>query len=423
MVKLEGLSQHFALRPISSEQDLKSYKRFAVEDHIPAAREEFRLSDGVWFNNHANVLDKAKRSGSDTWLSRPDQFCIYRVDGQINTLLTTVEYKPPHKLLVQTIREGFRPMEFWQEIVKPDTILADGPERQRYNAVRLAGSMAVQQFHGMIEYGVGCSFIINGLMDVQLWVPNDDLTTLYYNIGEEPWTRAWRNAAQSKLPKWHLVLDSDRSQLLVESSLDSEADPTASAGRKRGGQSHSHDAPYCTQKCLLRLQQGGVLDPECPNTKLHMLSRRADHHPISATNLVKMLKLQLDWDLDHNCTPIGPCGSSGAPFKITAINLALTYFLYGAGRIRHMLLIGWGGETVGDPPLDKIIQHAISRSVKEIRRFRVVHQDLRPDNILWNAELGRLCTLDRQLLHKHPGALKRLQCGPEERHSKRVRVV
>lgn len=92
--------------------------------------------------------------------------------------------------------------------------------------------------------------------------------------------------------------------------------------------------------------------------------------------------------------------------------------------------MGWGGETVGDPPLDKIIQHAVSRSVREIRRFGVVHQDLRPDNILWNAELGRaliidfqLCTLDRRLLHKHPGALKRLRCGSEERHSKRVRVV
>jgi hypothetical protein len=190
---------------------------------IPAAREEFRLGDGVWFDSHANALDEAERSGSDTWLPRPDQFCIHRVDGQTNTLLTTVEYKPPHKLPVQTIREGFRPMEFWQEIVKPDTIPADGPERQRYNSARLAGSVAVQQFHGMIEYGVGCSSITNGLIDVQLWVPFDDPTTLYYDVGgpdinvEGPRTRveralcaclmsfrtplrdqAWRNAAESK---------------------------------------------------------------------------------------------------------------------------------------------------------------------------------------------------------------------------------
>lgn len=93
-----------------------------------------------------------------------------------------------------------------------------------------------------------------------------------------------------------------------ESSSDSEADPTASAGRKRGfsqvtsspptqrsapradrqgnqrGQSRSHDALYCTQRCLLGLQQGGALDPECPNTDLHMLGGREDRHPISAAD-------------------------------------------------------------------------------------------------------------------------------------------
>jgi hypothetical protein len=82
VVELEGLGRRFALRPISSEQDLESYERFAVEDYvrdiiselckIPAAREEFGLGDGVWFDNHANALDEAEQSGSDTWLSRSD---------------------------------------------------------------------------------------------------------------------------------------------------------------------------------------------------------------------------------------------------------------------------------------------------------------------------------------------------------------
>ncbi|KAJ6157284.1 hypothetical protein N7497_006169 [Penicillium chrysogenum] len=95
-----------------------------------------------------------------------------------------------------------------------------------------------------------------------------------------------------------------------------------------------------------------------------------------------------------------------------------------------MLLMGWGGESVGHTTPDKITQRAISRSVKEIRRFRVVHQDLRPENILWNAELQRaliidfhLCTLDRRPLDRRPGTLKRLRHGSTEGHSKRVRVV
>ncbi|GFF96253.1 hypothetical protein IFM53868_08444 [Aspergillus udagawae] len=599
LVALEDHGRRFARRPISSEQDLETYERLAVEDHvhdivaelckIPEAREEFRLGDGVWFDNHANALDEDDEvdasEPSTTKPSKPDQFCIHRMDGNRSTLLTTVEYKPPHKLSVASLREGLRPMNFWQEVVQPDRVPTKEPEKSSYNAAWLVGSAIVQEFHVMIQEGLEYSYLTNGLMDVQLWVPYDDPRTLYYHLGDPgiygmagvagpviPRTRierslclclmsfraplrdqAWRNAAKDELPKWHSILDSDRSEIVVvdlplddassdfaspeqttseyltssspvtsgprvttraaascappsnpyhhESSSDSETDPTASARRKRGfsqvtsspptqrsapradrqgnqsGQSRSHDAPFCTQRCLLGLQQGGALDPACPNTGLHILGRREDRHPISAAELVKKLKAQLDQDLDHNCTPMGPCGScgsSGAPFKITcstfgytvvgkgttskrwrkvsreaevygvlqraqgsavpvflgAINLAQTYFLHGAGRIRHMLLMGWGGESVGRTTLNKTIQRAISRSVKEIRCFGISHHDLRPENILWNAELQRaliidfhLCSLDRRLLHKRPGALKRLRCGSEECGSKRLRVV
>ena len=117
---LESDGRKVKKRPISSEQDLESYERSAVEDHvrdiitelcnIPAARDEFHLGDGVQFDNHANSLESLSNHPSRSGSSRPDQFCIHRVDNGAKSLLTTVEYKPPHKLSVESLRNGLRSM-------------------------------------------------------------------------------------------------------------------------------------------------------------------------------------------------------------------------------------------------------------------------------------------------------------------------
>ena len=190
--------------------------------------------------------------------------------------------------------------------------------------------------------------------------------------------------------------------------------------------------------------------------------------------LVQMIKQQLDENLDRNCTPMGGCGLYGAPFKVTCaaygytvvgkgttsrlwkevsreadiyrilqrvqgfavpvflgrIDLAQVYFLHGAGEIRHMLLMGWGGDNVGRIKHDENIQRAILRSEKKIRSLGVFHQDLRPENILWNPDLKRAliidfhrCSLDHRPIHQRPRSLKRLLSGTKEWEVKRVRVV
>ncbi|KAL3497104.1 hypothetical protein BJX62DRAFT_3184 [Aspergillus germanicus] len=187
--------------------------------------------------------------------------------------------------------------------------------------------------------------------------------------------------------------------------------------------------------------------------------------------MTRMLKEQLDNDLDHNFTPIGLRGSFSAPFKVTSvtygytivgkattsrrwkevsreadvyrilqraqgsaipvflgvIDLADVYFLHGAGDIRHMLLMGWGGEDLSHLKPEKSLRPAIDRSLKEINSLGVLHQDLRQENILWNAELNRALIIDFprcSLVHRPmAGSLKRIRCAPKERKSKRVRVV
>lgn len=119
---------------------------------------------------------------------------------------------------------------------------------------------------------------------------------------------------------------------------------------------------------------------------LYRRSKDNPQHPITLNDLVRLLNAQLDENIDR-CTPLSGCGAYGAPFKLTyveygytvvgkgttsglwkkvsreaevyqilrkaqgsavpvflgTIDLAKIYFLHGAGEIRHMLVMGWGG--------------------------------------------------------------------------------
>ncbi|KKK12260.1 hypothetical protein ARAM_002694 [Aspergillus rambellii] len=602
---LEDLSQRFSRRPISSEQDLESYERFAVEDHvhdviselckIPEAEVQFQLGRGVIFDNHANALDDADPSGDELLNPhrfRPDQFCIHRKNSNDTALLTTVEYKPPHKLSVENLRAGLQTMDFREIVVETDTTLLDNAEKLTHNAKQLVGSVLAQEYHVMIQEGLEFSYITNGLAQVLLHVPHDDPSTLYYYLCEpsmdgtvednesfqQPFTaiarvlclclmsfgsrvrdHGWRNRAQASLHIWNTSFDHIRAQIpdeelrqtppnsgytgspatssdhsgseyLPSSPLDSpsgkarrmptrsqpgcsppdtinrskrsdsqDSDPNpGSLVRKRGfsqvtsspptqhsarqtshddngsGQYQQHMLPFCTQHCLLGLQQNSTLDAACPNIALHQHGHTGNRHPIDAKRLVELLKQQLDEDLDHNCTPFGNCGAYGAPFKITCatfgytvvgkgttthlwkevsreaeiyhilqkaqasavpvflgtIDLANIYFLHGAGKIRHMLLMAWGGESISKLSQQPALRHEISRSNKEIRALGVRHQDLRPDNILWNDELERVLiidwhrsTLDPRPIKERMASLKKSLRRTEEQDQKRPRVI
>lgn len=604
LVELEGLSRRFSRRPLSSEQDLESYERFAVEDHvhdviaelckIPEARDWFQLGNGVRFDNHANALDEVGVDPPDDQLSntrrsRPDQFCIHRIDDNTTSLLTTVEYKPPHKLSVENLRVGLRPMKFWETVVKRDTIPVDEAERLRHNAEQLVGSALTQEYHVMIQEGLGISYLTNGLAQVLLHVPYDDPSTLCYYLCEpnmdvnaeddqsfqQPNTaitrvlclclmssrlpvrdQRWRNSARAGLHIWKTTFDHTRAQIpeeelqrappnsgytgsqatsseyasseyLPSSPLDSptgkgrriptrsrpgcspsdtanraqrrdspDSDHQGATARKRGisqvtssppmqrstrqtsrdaysGQHQQHVVPFCTQRCLLGLQQNGTFDANCPNAALHRRGQNGNRHPINAERLVQLLKKQLDEDLDHNCTPFGDCGAYGAPFKITcaiygytvvgkgttsrlwkevsheadiyqilrkaqgsavpvflgAIDLAKIYFLHGAGEIRHMLLMAWGGESITKLKQWPVLRREISRSKNEIRALGVRHGDFRSDNILYNPELERVLiidfhrsTLDRRPVAKRMASIKRSQCSIEVPDAKRLRL-
>jgi Lipopolysaccharide kinase (Kdo/WaaP) family len=257
----------------------------------------------------------------------------------------------------------------------------------------------------------------------------------------------------------------------IMSSPPSQRGSTRPAGSTApSDQRQQHTSRFCTQRCLLGLQQRGALDSFCPNVHLHRRGQEGNQHCIDAKQLVQLLKKQLDWDLDHNCTPFGVCGSYGAPFKITcakygytvvgkgttsrlwkevsreaevyqvlrkvqgvavpvflgAIDLDMIYFLHGAGEIRHMLLMAWGGESIRAGEM--LVE--ISRSKKRIRKLGVVHGDLRLPNMLWNEEVGEVMIIDfhrsqidSQLVREHAQSLKRSRTLQEAGESKRRRLL
>ncbi|KAJ6021258.1 hypothetical protein N7540_006762 [Penicillium herquei] len=604
--ELEGLGRRFARKPLSSEQDLEAYERFGVEEHvhdiiaelcqIPAARAEFGLGDGIQFSNHTHSLSRDETVGADenhlssTPHPRPDQFCIHRVDGNTNTLLTTVEYKPPHKLPVAALRMGLRPMDLWKTMVRSNKIPTDQDAKLRYNAERLACSAVVQEYHAMFEEGCEYSYVTNGLTRILLRVPQNEPTTLYYFFCDphsevdpsgdkssqllktsvarvlclclmafrSPFRgQEWRNRWRPELHTWQTSFEHTRSQIPSKelqqiphsdstnpefpspesgSSYDppsssppaspsdgrrvptrsqsncapletrprsrspnsSGSDTNQTAGHKRkisqvmpspsarrSGQrqesrcnqeDHSRRcaAQFCTQRCLLGLQTGEPLDELCPNLNHHREGQNdLSQHPISVEDLMISLKSQLDENIDR-CIPFGRCGSYGAPFKLTCmkygytvigkgttsglwkevsreaqvyqvlrkaqasavpvflgtIDLAKIYFLHGAGQIRHMLIMGWGGESTAKMDLTQRLHREIHKSNKEIKTLGIIHDDLRLDNILWSEELGRALIIDfhrstlrRRPAKQQPGAVKRRLCQAEAADVKRVCVL
>lgn len=604
---LDGLSKLIANRPINHERELEFYEWIVITTHveyiitelckIDDARDEFGLSDEMFFEHHKKTLDETELEESEAYQngslpeSRADHFCI-RVDGGSQTLLTTAEYKPPNKLSVETFRAGLEPMNLWENMVVSDQIPTDPLKKLKWNAQRLVCSAIVEEYHVMIEEGLEYSYLSTGVARVLLRVPHDDPSTLYYSFCDphtevdienrhtfqQPLTslarvlciclmslrsplrdQGWRNDAISKLHTWTTGFEHTRSQIpkqelkqtppapgstentqkSVESSssyqqsspdsesslaetrrvpnrsqeisasmdvqhrteppdsntnhglpesergysqIDSSPSPTAQQPAHqqdtRNNQSSrrpQHNAKFCTQRCLLGLQQGDILDSSCPNVALHQQGRSEAgmKHLIKMKDLISLLKTQLDENLDQNCTPFGRCGSYGAPFKLTcatygytvvgkgttsglwsivsreaqvyqilqhaqgsavpvflgSIDLAKTYFLHGAGQIRHMLVMAWGGESTAKNDQYLSLRREIRKSRKEIQALGVFHDDLRPENILWNEELSRALIIDfhRSRLNSRP-LMKRSRVGrrslggTETQNAKRLRI-
>lgn len=97
---------------------------------------------------------------------------------------------------------------------------------------------------------------------------------------------------------------------------------------------------FCITECLLGVQHKGKLDHNCPNMEFHRLSTGLENHQIGSADLVRMLKVQLDKNLedyfqrmDRHDTIRDNRPAWAMPFKITLMPYG--YTVVGKGSVQE----------------------------------------------------------------------------------------
>ncbi|KAF2972174.1 hypothetical protein GQX73_g1366 [Xylaria multiplex] len=221
------------------------------------------------------------------------------------------------------------------------------------------------------------------------------------------------------------------------------------AQRPRGG--HEQGRQHCTQRCLLGLVNGGLLDPACPNVASHHdgNDRVADYarlaHPVRHAEWLRLLSQQLKGSLDGGVVKLGIQGARGALFQVTMLAYGYTFACKGTVRafvkdleheaavyerlrpvqgtsvpvflgaidlrsvnrtyhydhrvdIIYMMFLSWGGCSLHEVQIgegeQRRLEASLSRVLCSIHQEGVVHKDVRRPNILRNPETGDVMLID-----------------------------
>ncbi|QSZ32117.1 hypothetical protein DSL72_001686 [Monilinia vaccinii-corymbosi] len=235
---------------------------------------------------------------------------------------------------------------------------------------------------------------------------------------------------------------------------DTPTRPANRKGRKQNRKDGSKNAnasryqsqkrPFCTQRCLYGLAEGGGLDMSCPNVLDHNKTNdQSNQHQLDRQTFLTLLHQQLERNRDDDCHPLGIQGARGALFKITLTSHGYTVAAKGTVRafaqdlqheceiyerlkkiqgvyipicfgrldlvhpyyydigvqIVHMMILSWAGarldkDSVAIEVGQKRVESMLTQAIKQIHHAGILHRDLRGPNILWNAEMKRVMVID-----------------------------
>lgn len=210
---------------------------------------------------------------------------------------------------------------------------------------------------------------------------------------------------------------------------------------------------YCTQKCLLGLKNGGLLDEACPNYSRHNESRKVKNssHPLDEHSFIFLIQRQLEIDQRLFCQQptVLVKGHHAEFFKITLAGFGYTFCAKGVAvydqhrlmneyimyqrmkdlqgacvpvclglfalqrpfgsenisgmEITHMLLMSNAGVSVEahdlmnrspGMPSREILELEADRSMRDIRGIGVDRHDRRKKHLYWNSECQRVLYID-----------------------------
>lgn len=214
--------------------------------------------------------------------------------------------------------------------------------------------------------------------------------------------------------------------------------------------------PFCSHKCLLGLTRGLLMDAECPNQDIHPQKDGSPTgmHTLDLKSMQALLRDQLAESMDVDCTPMRRQGARGAMFKLTLTSHGYTfvgkgtveafipdlrlegqtyetlrcvqgtiipvylgnidcvrpYYYRFATRIIHFLLLSWAGEPITEDLKARCetLPDQIDRIHEQLLSIGVLHNDVRPSNILWNQRLQQLMFIDFERSRRIPLTKRKL---------------
>ncbi|KAF2744340.1 hypothetical protein M011DRAFT_408562 [Sporormia fimetaria CBS 119925] len=217
----------------------------------------------------------------------------------------------------------------------------------------------------------------------------------------------------------------------------SRVSTTAGSSSSRHAPQAAQSGQYCTQDCLRGLVEGGPLDMHCPNVRAH----GERYHQIDRSNFLTRIRQQLSNDLDTNCNPVSLPGACGVLFRVRLkshgytvaakctpidfvhclereatvyellrpvqgihvpvylgnIDLETPYYYEGICELVHMMFLSFGGRLISKHLTSEnkaYVTRSADYAAQAIHSLGVLHRDLMPRNMLWNAETGRVMVID-----------------------------